>query len=142
MRLQRLDIVVGEDPTEKVLGVIGDSLEGCPVLGSDVLVWHYTQPERTRGGIIRADSTKKEDIYQGKVGMILAMGPDAFRWFEKDGSPYEGRVPQLHEWVVFRTSDSFDVGWMPDTNDSSHWLLRYVPDTSIKQIVSRPDLIW
>lgn len=47
--------------------------------GYRVLVLQYIRPETSRGGIIYADQTKAEDQWQGRVGLVLAVGPDAWR---------------------------------------------------------------
>ena len=39
----------------------------------------YIAPEKTAGGIIRPQSNIDEDIHQGKVGLIVGVGPLAFQ---------------------------------------------------------------
>ena len=47
--------------------------------GWHILVLQYVRPQTSKGGILFADQTKREDVYQGRVGLVLAMGPDAYR---------------------------------------------------------------
>jgi hypothetical protein len=50
--------------------------------GYNVLVLQYVRPETvtTQGGmkLILAHTTQKEDQYQGRVGIVLTLGPDAY----------------------------------------------------------------
>lgn len=57
-----------------------ESMEGMklPVpTGWHVLVLQYIRPEKV-GSIIMAEQTRREDEYQGRVGLVLRMGPEAF----------------------------------------------------------------
>jgi hypothetical protein len=49
------------------------------VLHSQVLVMGYTPAERTKGGIILTARARDEDRFQGKIGLVVAMGPGAFK---------------------------------------------------------------
>jgi len=66
-----------EDPRTEILNKVG-SLDGVEVFGSDVLVALYIRPQKTKSGIILADSTREEDRWQGKAGLILKLGPTAY----------------------------------------------------------------
>ena len=55
-----------KDPKHEILDRVGD-LSGVEVFGGDVLVAIYKRPEKTRSGIILADTTRDEDRFQGKV---------------------------------------------------------------------------
>lgn len=52
-----------------------DMPEPC---GWFVLVLQYVRPQQSAGGILYADKTLQEDIYQGRTGVVLAVGPDAY----------------------------------------------------------------
>jgi hypothetical protein len=72
-----------EDPREAILKRVGD-LSGVDVFGSDMLVAIYKRPEKTKSGLILADSTRTEDVHQGKVGLVVKMGP--FCYVDDDGN--------------------------------------------------------
>lgn len=91
-----------KDPRQDIFDFIGD-LSGHEVIGDRVLVAIYMRPEKTQGGIIRPDANKLEDVYQGKVGLVLKWGPDAFR-NEETGELYEQAV-NPGEWGVFFVGD-------------------------------------
>lgn len=89
------------DPKQAILDFVGD-LSGFEVIGDRVLVGIYMRPEKTSGGIIRPDMNKAEDVWQGKVGLVLKWGPDAF--VDDNGELYEQRV-EVGEWGVFFVGD-------------------------------------
>lgn len=72
-----------------VLAKFEHLLEGVPPdaefpepTGWHVMVLQYIRPEGKRlsgGGVLYfADKTKEEDKYQGRAGLVLALGPDAY----------------------------------------------------------------
>src|ERR1035437_2510835 len=79
-----------KDPKQAIIDTIGD-LSGVEVIGDLVLIGIYIRPEKTAGGIIRPTANVQEDVWQGKVGLVLKWGPNAFRNPE-DGTLYEQRV--------------------------------------------------
>jgi hypothetical protein len=46
--------------------------------GYHVLALQYVRPEKSSGGIIFSGATLREDSLQGRVGIVLALGPDAY----------------------------------------------------------------
>jgi co-chaperonin GroES (HSP10) len=120
-----------EDPREKLLREIGDL--------SEVELWHnqvlcaiYVAPEKTSGGIIRPASNVEEDIHQGKIGLIVKLGAQAFqsdakwRWPEDVG---------LGDWVFYKVSD----GWACTINKVK---CRLLEDIDVKGRVQHPDQVW
>lgn len=121
-----------EDPAEVIRREVGD-LKDLTVMGNQVLIGIYQRPNKTKGGIIITDKTKDEDKYQGKVGLILAMGPRAFK--DEKGEWFGGIEATVGDWVFLRVSD----GWSVEVNGK---LCRMVDDTLIKGIITHPDVIW
>jgi hypothetical protein len=85
----------------------------------------YIRPEMTSGGIIRPTDNLKEDQYQGKVGVVLKIGPDAY-----------GIEPELSlgDWVVFDIKD----GWSHYYNQVP---CRAIPYERIRMIVDDPQAV-
>lgn len=121
-------ISTAKDPRKAIPEQIGN-LDGIEIIGDMVLVGIYIRPEKTAGGIIRPSTNKQEDVWQGKVGLVLKWGPDAFMDPET-GNPYEQRV-DVGEWCVFKVGD----GWSLHIND---YPCRLVRDTSIRLKVKDP----
>ena len=61
------------DPRQTLLDKVGE-LSGVEVFGGDILVAIYKRPEKTKSGLILVDSTRGEDVHQGKVGLVLKIG--------------------------------------------------------------------
>ena len=86
-------------PRQALLDAIG-SLDGYEISGHQVLIAIYVRPNSTRSGLLRHDSEQREDEWQGKVGLILKMGPLAFT----DLAPAwpNDTPPGVGDWVGFR----------------------------------------
>jgi len=119
------------DPKAALLERCGD-LEGVEIFHNQVICAIYIAPEKTKGGIIRPQSNVDEDRHQGKVGLIIKMGPQAFgpdnrwRWPDDMG---------LHQWVFYRASD----GWPCSVNQAP---CRVLDDVDIKGRAWHPDQVW
>lgn len=99
-------VAASADPKQAILDTVGD-LSGIEVIGDRVLMGTFIRPEKTKGGIFLTDSTKEEDIWQGKVGLVLKWGPDAFINPET-GESYAQSV-KVGEWAVYYGGDAKPV---------------------------------
>lgn len=120
------------DPRAALLAKLGN-LSGLELFNNQVLVALYIRPEKTRSGIILADSTRDEDKSQGKVGLVIAMGPNAFK--DPDEKWFEGVQIELGEWVYYRASDGWSV-----TIDGVP--CRVFDDMSVRGRIQHPDQVW
>ena len=104
-----LTYTAGENPKEVIIKAIGDALElMSPPYNNRVIVATAPHISATAGGILFTDRRKDEGRYQGKVGLILSIGPTAFRY---DGSyEWEGDKPQIGDWVFYRPTESVEFG--------------------------------
>jgi co-chaperonin GroES (HSP10) len=128
------------DPKQAILDKVGD-LSNVDIFGSDVLVALYIPPEKTKSGIILADSTREESRWQGKVGLILKLGSTAY--VDDDGNKF--RDIDVGDWVVFRPSD----GWPFQLNTMKSRIsresivdCRVVTDINIRCRVANPDVVY
>lgn len=119
------------DPKQDLLKSLGD-LTDIKLLHGQVLVAVYIRPEKTKGGIILTAKTRDEDNYQSKVGLIVAKGPSAFI---SQGEWTWQEPIDLHEWVVFRASD----GWNMLINNV---MCRIISDTAVRMTITDPDRVW
>lgn len=128
------------DPREVILKQVGD-LDDIEVFGNDILVAIYKRPEKTKSGLYLVDTTRGEDVHQGKVGLILKMGPTCF----VDDSGDKFRDIKEGDWVVFRPSDGWRVTLNTlDGNVSKDASVdcRVVSDLSVRARVKHPDAIY
>lgn len=112
-------------------------LNGClrslDIMFNRVLVAIYCRPGKSKGGLLMPDSVKEEDLWQSKVGLVLAMGPDAF---EDDAvTHFNGQRVNIGEWAVFKVGDS----WEMLINDVP---CRLVEDAYIKMRTRDPSLVY
>ena len=103
------DIDLPADVREKAAHLI-DKLRGVALpapTGWHVLVLQYVRPDsfRTSGGVqlYTAPTSQKEDEYQGRCGLVLALGPDAYADKAKFLS---GAWCKPGNWVSWRNMES------------------------------------
>jgi len=119
------------DPKAVILGKVG-RLDGIEVWKNQVLCGVYERPERAKSGLYIADATRDEDKFQGKVGLVLKLGPEAFKDDEKWTFAAKAAVG---DWVFFRTSDSRAI----TVNGK---LCRLIDDTDIAGRIDDPDMVY
>jgi hypothetical protein len=134
------------EPDEKqaILDKLGD-LSQVQIAQNEVLVAIYIRPEKSAGGILLTPNYRKEDNYQGKVGLVVKIG-SACRFVRtgQNGVTY-GVDVQLHDWVVTRPSDTWplDVNAGEDTFDPKNFVnCRLVFDDQIRMKIPHPGMIW
>lgn len=130
--MQQLAMSHEVDPKQTVLDTVGD-LSGIEVMYSQVLIGIYIRPNKTRGGIILTDETRGEDRYQGKTGLVLKMGPLAFK--DTADVEFHGQKVDVGDWVVIRASD----GWALSVNKQD---CRMVSDAGIRMVIQSPDSVY
>ena len=119
------------DPKQVIYDALGPIPDGL-VWRNLVLVAVYERPEKTKSGIILTDRTLDEDQFQGKVGLVVQLGPQAF--VDNPDWTFDEKA-ELGDWVWFRTSNSFPL----KVNGK---LCRAIRDDRIDGRVPDPDMIW
>ena len=129
-----------EDPREAILKRVGD-LSDVEIFGSKMLLAIYKRPEKTKSGIILSDTTRSEDVHQGKVALVIKMGP--YCYTDEDGKKF--RDIKVGDWVVVRPSD----GWRITLNTHQQVIARedivdcrVVSDTIVDMRVAQPDFVY
>lgn len=113
-----------KDPKERLLEAVGDISE-YEVADNQVLFAIYLRPEKTLGGILMTQRNLEEDLYQSKVGLVLAMGEQT-----------EGSIMvSPGDWIVIRPADA----WAMDVNQAP---CRMIHTKFIKGRIPNPDMIW
>ena len=120
------------DPKKTILDALGN-LSGIRVIRSDwCLVAIYVRPEKTAGGIIRPTVNVQEDIWQGKAGLLLKLGPNAFR--DEQGELYEVRA-DVGDWVQFDVNEARPVQF-------GGVACRWVKDINIFAVLDDPNIVY
>lgn len=128
-----IKMVHAEDPRETILAQTKQYVDNMQVLGARVLLATYIRPEKTAGGIILTSKSRDEDDYQGKVGLVLKLGPIAFT--EDSEHVWGGVTPKVGDWVLVNIGDvrRLQVGQNP---------CRFVHDVNVQAILQDPDAVW
>jgi co-chaperonin GroES (HSP10) len=120
------------DPAHEIREKVGD-LSKVEVLHNQILVGIYIRPEKTAGGIYLSDTTRGEDKYQGKVGLVLKKGPLAF--VDDAHNKFHGQNVEAGQWCFFRVSDGFSFML------NGH-LCRLLEEVHIKGIIPSPGVVY
>lgn len=119
------------DPKQAVLDSIGD-ISGRRLAGHQVLIATYIRPNVLQSGMVISEDVRTEDVYQGKVGLIVKMGPLAF---SELGPAWDSEnTPKIGDWVVYRPMDGFM------TQHNGH-PCRTLEDKQIREILDHPDIV-
>jgi co-chaperonin GroES (HSP10) len=105
------------------------------VQGEDVLVALWEGDDKI-GSIYVPDDHKDENIYQGKAGLVIALGHQAFT--EDETHHWGERVPRVGDWVVFRVAD----GWPVVLGGRQGQHCRVLKEQSIRMVVDSPDVVY
>lgn len=120
-----------KDPAELIREKVGD-LSGLDLAGVQVLVGTYIRPGKTKGGIILTDKIKDEDLYQGKVGLVLKVAPGAF--VDAADAKFNGFTVKEGDWVFFRVMDGAAL-----SIQGHH--CRMLEDVHVRGKLKNPDMV-
>lgn len=120
------------DPAETIRKEMGN-ISDIEIFHNQVLVAIYVRPEKTKSGLYLSAQTREEDKYQGKVGLIIKKGADAF--VDDSGKWFKGVNLDVGDWIYFRPSD----GWQITVHGQ---LCRILDDTDVRGRIPQPDTVW
>lgn len=135
-------IGAGKDARTVLVDAIGaNNIEGFEPFHNLVLVATYVRGDKTKGGIILGgDRTRAEDRFQGKIGLVLAVGPTAF--VGKDKNSFGGVTVKPGDWVMYRTSDAHEFFFVDEQSSLEGASARLIEDTLIMARVNDPETIY
>lgn len=140
MRANLRDIAEAADPYKALMDRAGD-LSDYEVFHNLVLVATFIGPSKSAGGIHFVDKKIDEDRWQGKVGLVLKVGPRAFV-DEPPAVLFGGVLVKPGDWVAYRPSDGIEL-FIRDRRKANEGLpCRLIEDSMIKGRVSDPGLIY
>lgn len=120
------------DPKQTIHDGMGD-ISDIEIFHNQVLVAIYVRPEKTKSGLYLSSQTRDEDKYQGKVGLVIKKGEDAFK--DPSGKWFKGVSIEVGDWIVFRPAD----GWQITVHGQ---LCRILDDTDVRGRIPVPDSVW
>lgn len=133
------------DPKQELWKKVGD-LKSIRLRSYQILVAVYLSPKvkKLASGMLLhvPDSVADEDRYQGKVGMIIKMGPLAFVDDVANGVTF---LPEDKckpgDWIVFRASDGWQVT-LTGKGSTESVLCRVFVEADIRAVIDSPDAVW
>lgn len=93
-----------QETKELVFRALGD-LDDIELFFNDVLVAKHIRYEVAKG-LVAPAITEREDEWQGVVGLVLKVGPRAFK--NDDRNDFHGVTVKRGDWVMYRNSDGWD----------------------------------
>ena len=88
-------------PNNKLVGVKPSKTEEPKLpkpTGWRLLVLPFKMKEKTKGGIVLAETTLEKQQVASQVGLVMAMGPDCYK--DKERYP-DGPWCKVKDWVMF-----------------------------------------
>lgn len=133
-----INVVHTEDPKQVLFDKIGHIPEGV-VQFSRILVAIYQPPsvDKTDKGVFLTQKLSADDaeeaLWQGKVGMVVSTGPQAY--VDDETTKFHGTKVEVGDWVWFRPSD----GVMCEINETP---CRVLTERDIIGKLPHPDMVW
>lgn len=121
-----------KDPADVIKEEVGD-LSDVEIFHNLILVGIYKRPEKTQGGIILTQKTQAEEQFQGTVGLVLKVGPAAFK--DDANNKFYGQAVKEGDWIVYRTSDTHKCA-------INGTICRMLEDSLVKLRVPHPDVVF
>ena len=88
-------------PNNDLVGVKKSKKEEAKIpkpTGWRLLVLPFKMKEKTKGGLVLAESTLEKQQVASQCGLVLAMGPDCYR--DKERYP-DGPWCKVNDWIMF-----------------------------------------
>lgn len=127
-----MKMVHDTDPAKEIQSNVGD-LSTFRIMGNRVLVAVYQRPEKTKGGILLTDQTRREDEHQGKAGLVLKKGVSAF--VDDHEYTFSGDNVKVGDWIALWVTDGRKIV-------INGQLCRVVRDQDIVTTIPTPDAVF
>ena len=146
VNLRALAEAATHDPAKPLLEAAGD-LADYEVFHNLVLVATYIAPPKVMKGpkgeeviFHEPDNSLSENRFQGKIGLVLKVGPTAF--VDDAAAKFGGVTITRGDWVVYRVTDGFEM-FIRDRRKINEGLsCRLIEDVFVRGRVSDPSLIY
>lgn len=125
------------DPRKELMKKAG-KLVDTELMGNAILVAIYVRPKKAIYGTLSfelPDDTIEEDKNQGKVGLVIALGPMAY--VDDELTQFHGQSVKVGDWVVFRPSEGWGM-----TLTRNQVSCRMLTESNIRMKIPSPDMVW
>lgn len=138
-KLHEIAQAAQHDPAAALINALPKAAWDYEVFHNKVLVATYVPPEVTKGGIVIPVKSMAESRFQGKVGLVLKVGPLAFK--DDKVNQFGGVTVKEGDWIVFRYSDAVELFFVDD-NGRTATSCRLIDDSAIFGRTPDPALIY
>ena len=132
------------DPRKEIQDRVGN-LDWFDLRANQILCAIYIRSNTINYGALKdfqlPDKVVDEDRYQGKVGLVLKMGPMAFVSDNKTIFHATDKL-SVGDWVVYRASDGWQMTLTGDGTEAGRQLCRIFVESDIRAVIPRPDMVW
>ena len=135
-------IGAGHDPATTIINSIGqDLIDQFEPFHNMVMFGTYVRSDKTAGGIIiGGDRTRAEDRFQGKIGLVLKVGPTAFKG--KTPEAFGGVTVKPGDWIMYKPSDAHEFFFVDRNSPLDGTSARLIEDTLVLGRVRDPESIY
>ena len=144
--LRRLAEAAAFDPAQALWEAAGD-LGDYEIFHNLVLVATYIAPQKVLKGpngediiLHQTDKAHDEDRFQGKIGLVLKVGPLAFA--DDTLAKFGGVELRPGDWVIYRPSDGHELFIRDRSKNNEGLSCRLIEDTFVRGRVKDPSLIY
>jgi hypothetical protein len=138
----------GKDARSALVDAIGqDNIENFEPFHNLILIATYIQPPKMMKGpdgkdvpFFSSDKTQQEDRFQGKVGLVLKVGPTAF--IGKTPESFGGITVKPGEWLMYKASDAHEFYFVDKLRKLDGSSCRLIEDTLVMGRVADPESIF
>ena len=146
VNLRQLAEAAVNNPAEPLLAAAGD-MSDYEVFHNLVLVATYIPPPKVMKGpngedviFHDIDNVQAENRFQGKTGLVLMVGPNAFK--DDKVATFGGKILKPGDWVIYRPSDGHEL-FIRDRRKFNEGLsCRLIEDVFIRGRVKDPSLVY
>lgn len=124
------------DPRKEIMKKVKAQIADMVLFGNAILVATYKRPKMARyKSLDLALPDSDEDKHQGKVGLVIKLGPMAYK--DDDTVQFHGQEVKVGDWVVYRPADGWALTLAENQVDC-----RMLVEASIRMRIPSPDAVW
>ena len=131
----------GADARQAIINSIGQKqIDAYEPAANLILIGTYVRSDKTKSGLILGgDRTRAEDRFQGKVGLVLKVGPSV-------NSPDRPKVfaepIKVGDWITYRASDALEFFFVDPNRPLDGSSARLIEDGLVMSRVKDPESIY
>ena len=117
------------DERARMLELLHNGPATITAVGHEIVSVVWIRPEKTKGNILLPDALREEDVWQGKVSLVVEMGPDCYR----PDAIQTAKTPRckVGDWIITNPL----AGQKLQVNNA---IVRIIHDDQVEAVVNGP----